>query len=81
VVYNLPGFAVGNLELGTKSCDEHVVVDDELGDGGWRQGDCYTDHPEQRRQLLHRRRRERHLRPQMSDDLNDLSINTHIQHL
>ena len=29
----LPRFAVGDLQLGTESCDEHVIVNDQLGDG------------------------------------------------
>ena len=45
----VPRFAVGDLELRTESRDEHVVVDDQLGDGRRRQRDGDTDHAEQRR--------------------------------
>jgi len=40
----LPRFAVCNFELRTESRDEHVVVNDQFGDGRRRQSNGDTDH-------------------------------------
>lgn len=47
-----PGLTVGDLELRTETSDEHIVVNDQLSDGGRRQCDRHANQTEQRWQLL-----------------------------
>ena len=67
-----PCLAEGDVQLGTEAHHEHVAVDEELGDGGGREGDREGDDAEAvgRRPLI--TDRERQLGPTVTEDLNDL---------